>query len=319
MVIRALPVARRTVGPYAASRGYGPPLNARGIALVTGGSGDIGSRLLHALREHGWRCRCLVHKRPVSGADETVRGDLADTSSLQAAADGVTAVVHLAAVTHSRSAARYEEVNLRGTQNLLVAARAAEVGRFLFVSTRAISPDGGAYSRSKHLSEEAVRRYDLEWTIVRLPEVYGAGNKEGVDRVIAAARRGAPIPIVGRGDDILCPAHVDEVVAACVRALEVPAAVGRTYTLAGPCVSMREFAELAGEVSGRRSRLLQIPVPAIAALATASRVIPLPVYPDQLARLRCAKPPLSPEAATDLEFNPRSLRDGLAGIVSRTE
>jgi nucleoside-diphosphate-sugar epimerase len=286
-------------------------LNTRGVVLVTGGSGALGSRLLHALGENGWRCRCLVHRRPVSAADETVRGDVTHMPSLYDALNGVTAVAHLAAITHSRSAARYDDVNVRGTKNLLAAARAAEVERFLFVSTRAISPNGGAYSRSKHLSEEAVRNSNLEWTIVRLPEVYGAGSNEGVDRMIAAARRGAPIPIVGHGDDILCPAHVDDVVAACARALEIAAAVRHTYTLAGPCVSMRELAELAQEVSGRRSRLLQIPVPAIAALAAASRVIPLPVYPDQLARLRCAKPPRSPEAATDLDFTPRSLRDGL--------
>jgi nucleoside-diphosphate-sugar epimerase len=295
------------------------PLNPRGVVLVTGGSGAVGSRFLHVLGERGWRRRCLVHRRPVSNADETARGDLTDASSLHDAVNGVVAVAHLAAVTHSRSAARYDDVNLRGTQNLLAAARATGVKRFLLVSTRAISPDGGAYSRSKHLSEEAVRTSDLEWTIVRLPEVYGAGSNEGVDRVIATARRGASIPMVGRGDDILCPAHVDDVVAACARALETAAARRRTYTLAGPCLSMREFAELAREMSGRRSRLLQIPVPAIATLAAASSVIPLPIYPDQLARLRCVKAPRSPEAATDLDFAPRSLRDGLAAIMRRTE
>ncbi len=286
---------------------------------MTGGSGAVGSRLLCALGEHGWRRRCLVHRRPVSDAEEVLSGDLTDSSSLRAAVRGVTAIAHLAAVTHSRSPERYDEVNFRGTKNLLDAVGISGVERFLFVSTRAISPEGGAYSRSKHRAEEAVRACGLPWTIVRLPEVYGAGSVEGVDWMIALARDGGRIPIVGRGDDVICPAHVDDVIRACVRALEAPEAVRSTYTLAGPCLTVRTFADAVGDVFRRPPRILHVPVPAAAALATASRILPLPVYPDQLTRLRSPKPAASPEAESDLLFRPRSLADGLAEIVARIE
>ena len=86
-------------------------MSSRGVVLVTGGSGLVGARLLHVLTEQGWRCRCLVHQHPVTGADDQVIGDLVDPSSLPAAVRGATAVVHLAAVTHSRSPARYEAVS----------------------------------------------------------------------------------------------------------------------------------------------------------------------------------------------------------------
>lgn len=291
-------------------------MSARGVVLVTGSSGGIGSRLVRALGEHGWHRRCLVHCHPVTGADETVTGDLTTPSSLRNAVAGAEAIVHLAAVTHSRSRARYDEVNAVGTQNLLAAARAAGTSRFLFVSTRAISPDGGAYSRSKQRAEEAVRGAGLAWTIVRLPEVYGAGGAEGVDRILALVRDGGRVPLVGRGEDLLCPAHVDDVVDACLRALESPEAIGRTYTLAGPCVTMREFTELAGDVLGRRPRVLFVPAVAVAALAALSRALPLPIYPDQLARLRAPKPPISTDAETDLAFRPRPLREGLSDFAA---
>ncbi len=281
------------------------------VVLVTGASGGIGSRLLRGLGEQGWRRRCLVHRRPVKDADETVQGDLASPDSLRHAVAGAAAIVHLAAVTHSRSPSRYDGVNLVGTQNLLTAAREAGTRRFLFVSTRAISPDGGAYSRSKHRAEEAVRGAGVPWTIVRLPEVYGIGSTEGVDRILARVRHGGFVPMVGGGADMLCPAHVDDVVGACVRALEIPGAVGRTYTLAGPCLTMREFAELAGVAAGRRPRVLRVPVPVVAVLGALSRFLPLPLYPDQLARLRASKPPASAEAEADLAFRPRRLREGL--------
>jgi nucleoside-diphosphate-sugar epimerase len=292
-------------------------VNENGIVLVTGGSGVVGSRLLGALADHGWRRRCLVHRRPVLDVEETRIGDVTDPSSLQNAVHGTTAVVHLAALTHSRSPSRYEDVNVRGTQNLVEAAKAAGTRRFLFISTRAISPTGGSYSRSKLRAEEAVRASGLDWTVIRLPEIYGVGGAEGVDRIIALARDGGRIPVVGRGDDLLCPAHVDDVVPACVRALMAAEAVRRTYTLAGSCITVHDFARAAGEVFGRPARIVCVPVPAVAALATLSRVFPLPMYPDQLRRLRSPKPPASPEARIDLRFQPRPLREGLALIATK--
>jgi nucleoside-diphosphate-sugar epimerase len=289
-------------------------LSSKGVVLVTGGSGSIGLRLLQRLGRDGWRRRCLVHHRPVLDAEEVITGDLTDVSSLRHAVDGVASIIHLGALTHSRSLGRYEQINLRGTRNLLDAARDADVRRFLLVSTRAIAREGGAYSRSKYESEEAVRRSGLEWTIVRLPEVYGAGSVEGIDRIIALARYGRWIPLVGSGDDLVCPVHVDDAVSACIRALEVPAAVKKTYTLAGPCLTVREFANVAREVFRRSPRIVPVPTPAVAVLAASSRVLPLPLYPDQLTRLRSPKPPASPDAEADLLFSPRPLRDGLGQV-----
>ena len=133
--------------------------------------------------------------------------------------------------------------------------------------------------------------------------------------MIDLARRGARIPLVGRGDDLLCPAHVDDVVEPCVRALETPEAVKRTYTLAGPCLTMREFATAAANAFGQESRMVKVPVSAVAVAAKAARVLPLGLYPDQLARLRAPKPPLSAEAEPHLAFRPRPLQEGLREAV----
>ena len=114
---------------------------------------------------------------------------------------------------------------------------------------------------------------------------------------------------------MLCPAHVDDVAAACAAALDSPAAATHTYTLAGECLTVRELAETVAALAGRRARFLELPVPAVALLAAASRFLPLPLYPDQVARLRAGKPSASPEARLDLGFNPRPLRDGLAALV----
>ncbi|MBA2419793.1 MAG: NAD-dependent epimerase/dehydratase family protein [Thermoleophilaceae bacterium] len=283
--------------------------------LVTGASGAIGSRVVEQLRGQGRPVRCLVRRRPVANADELVRGNLGDGSTLDAAVQGAEVVLHLAAVTHARRSRDYVETNLIGTKRLLEAAARHGVRRFVHVSTRAISEAGGAYSVSKHLAEHAVRDAPVEHTIVRLPEVYGGAGAEGIDQIVSRARRGAAIPVVGDGADRLCPMHVDDAVAALAGAVGAPVASGRTYTLGGECLTTREFAEACARAFSSESRQRPVPVTAVAALGLLGRVLPLPIYPDQLARLRAEKPQVSPEAERELGFRARPLAEGLASLL----
>lgn len=281
------------------------------LVLVTGAAGALGRRLVPCLQREGWTVRCLVHRRLVPDADESVSGDLSDPSSLARAVTGAAGVVHLAGVTHARRAALYEEVNLSGTVRLLEAARREGVSRFLFASTRTVSDAGGAYSGSKLRAEAAVRGSEVASTIVRLPEVYGAGGREGVDRIVGAALRGAPIPIVGNGSDMLAPIHVDDAVAVLAAALDLDVAAGKTYTVAGESISVRGFVDACLEAFDSTSRTVGVPVRAVAVLGRLGRVLPLPVYPDQLERLRASKPRPTPEAWVELGVRPRSLSTGL--------
>ncbi len=284
------------------------------LVLVTGGAGRLGQRLLAELTRTGRPTRALVHRSDVAGATETLPGDLADPATLAAATDGAGAVVHLAAATHARDPNVYARVNVEGTRHLLAAARRSGVERFVHVSTRAISEEGGAYSRSKREAELLVEQSGLDFTIVRLPELYGTGGKEGVDRIVTLASLGRPIPLVGRGEDTVCPVHVDDAVSALAAALKPGAASGKIYTLGGECMSLEEFAQACTEAFGTSSRVVHVPTPLVAVLGFAGRVLPLPIYPDQLARLRAPKPPVSPEAYDDLGFTPRGLTSGLAEL-----
>jgi nucleoside-diphosphate-sugar epimerase len=282
------------------------------LILVTGASSGIGARVAEQLRLRGRAVRCLVRRRPVAHADECVQGDLRDASTLDAAVRGAEVVLHLAAVTHARRARDYVETNLLGTKRLLDAAVRHGVRRFVYVSTRAVSESGGAYSSSKLEAERAVAAAPVEHTIVRLSEMYGGASAEGIDQIVARARRGAAIPIVGDGAERICPMHVDDAVAALVGAVTAPEAGGRTYTLGGRCMSIREFAEACARAFSSASRPRPVPVAAVAAAGALGRVLPLPVYPDQLARLRAQdKPQPSPDAERELGFRTRPLEEGL--------
>ncbi len=283
--------------------------------LVTGAAGALGQVVIGELRRSGWRTRGLRHRSDVAGCDEVVDGDVARPDSLAAALSGADAIVHLAACTHARDTRTYERVNVYGTRNVVRAAAAAGVTRGVLASTRAIDPSGGAYSRSKAAAEAAVTASPVPWAIVRLPEVFGAGGREGVDGIIDRARRGKAIPVVGDGRQEICPIDAPSAAATLVAALERPAAAGKLYTIAGECTTVREFAESCSRVFGTTSRILTVPEIAVRVLSWISRLAPLPIYPDQLARLQAPKPAPSPEANDELGFAPTPLAQALGALA----
>jgi uncharacterized protein YbjT (DUF2867 family) len=179
------------------------------------------------------------------------------------------------------------------------------------VSTRAISRDGGAYSSSKSEAEGIVSASGVPFVIVRLPEVYGVGGAEGVDSVIERARMNRSILLVAAEAAQVCPAHAGDVVPALVRALESRRALGKTYTLAGECMSLGAFARGCIEALRSTSSIVVLPTTGVRALGLLGSILPLPIYPDQLSRLLAPKPAASIDAAADLGFAPRTLVQGL--------
>jgi nucleoside-diphosphate-sugar epimerase len=179
------------------------------------------------------------------------------------------------------------------------------------ISSRTASSEGGHYSESKLRAEEILRDSGLPFTVIRLPEVYGTGGSEGVDQIVSRAARGAPIPLVGAGAQRICPIDLDDAIGPILSAVESEDALGRTYTLAGECLTVREFAAACVGASATESRIVAVPRLAVRALCQLSVVLPLPLAPDQLQRLEGPKPEDSAAARDQLEFRPRPLIEGL--------
>jgi len=92
--------------------------------LVTGGTGLVGSRLLKRFVEAGTDCRALV--RPSKELPEevaAVEGDILDPDSLAAAVEGVSAIIHLAALFRTGDDDEIWKVNFEGTRNLIAAVK----------------------------------------------------------------------------------------------------------------------------------------------------------------------------------------------------
>lgn len=235
--------------------------------------------------------RSEKYGRAQSGGVEVVCGDVRHEISMRQAAAGVETIFHLAAKVHEASHrgsddGEYEDVNVKGTRNLLKAAAACGVRRFVFFSSvkamgettetcedeDAIPNPQTSYGRSKLEAERTVLGDDghgVEGVCLRLPLVYGPGQKGNLMRMIAAVDCGwfLSIPEFGNRRSMV---HVGNVIDAACLAAEHPAAPGRCYivTDADP-YSTREVYELIATALGRPVPSWRMPIAVLRGLACA--------------------------------------------------
>jgi nucleoside-diphosphate-sugar epimerase len=169
-------------------------------ALVTGGSGFVGSHLVDELLNNDYTVNVLV--RPTSNLTylkgkpiSLITGDLSDISSLSTACKGNDAVFHIAALPHEQRYLRsFYTVNTKGTKNLLEASAQSGVRNFILMSTTSIygfppipvlkeehaTMPKTKYGKSKYLAEQLLwhygKTYHMHVTAVRAPWITGPRN-----------------------------------------------------------------------------------------------------------------------------------------------
>jgi nucleoside-diphosphate-sugar epimerase len=212
--------------------------------VVTGASGLLGGAVARILAERGDDVTVLQRRPSGLGLPE-VLADVADTAAVRAALQGADGVIHLAAKVNVVGAwDEYVAANVVGTRNVVDAAREGGVGRMVQVSSPSVAHSGrslvgagagpadphrarGNYSRSKAQAERialAAHGPDLAVVAVRPHLVWGPGDTQLVQRIVARARAGR-LALVGSGAALIDTTYVstaaDAVVAALDRAPDV--------------------------------------------------------------------------------------------------
>ena len=107
--------------------------------MVTGDSGVIGSYLLRDFKRYGYSLSSYSRSKPIEDHAEWIEGDINDRDRLKSACQGHDAVIHLAAVPGPGRATTEEllHLNVMGTVNVIEAAVAAGIKKFVFASSGA--------------------------------------------------------------------------------------------------------------------------------------------------------------------------------------
>jgi NADH dehydrogenase len=261
--------------------------------LVTGGTGYVGPKIVHALRAQNRDVRALV-RRPERGAQlagwgaELATGDVTDPASLRPALDGCTRVVHLVAIIRGRPA-DFDRVMTEGTRNLIAAAKEAGVERFILMSalgTTETTKDLVPYYRSKWAMEQDVLASGLEYTIFRPSFVFGRDG--GVLPTFIKQVRYSPlVTVIGSGQQRIQPLWIEDVAEHFARAVDLPAAANRLFELGGPdVVTWDGLYRTIAKVLGKRRRLLHVPGGLARTGAATTQWIPgSPLTTDQIAMI----------------------------------
>lgn len=265
--------------------------------LIAGGTGFIGLALTRTVLERGHEVTVLA-RSPADAEipDEvaTICGDVTDPDSLTAAMDGPDAIINLVALSplySPPSGHSHETVHYAGTTNLLRAAEANDVERFIQMSAVGADPDGPtAYLRAKGNAEVAVTESDLAWTIVRPSVVFGDGG-EFIDFVRWVSfppmsnRLSWPYvsPLPGRHSAQFQPIYREDLVSLIAEILQRDDVVGARLSFGGPSVyTLEEIVRLVHAAEGKPARILPMPVSlAKVGLAVAGYIPGFPMGADQ--------------------------------------
>ena len=242
--------------------------------LVSGGTGFVGSQLVHSLIARGERVKALVRKTSevttlqMMGA-ELVVGDLQNLESLNLAMGGCDVVFHLAAAPDYAPEKVAWSINHLGAVNMLEAALKQKVQRFVHCSTVGVigfadeSPltestpydpsPCSAYAQSKCEGEKmalAYYRKGLAVTVLRPSQIYGPRSTGTMGLAFIQSRKGS-LPLIEGGKALLQPIHVHDLTDALLLAGETDEAVGEVYNIAGDTIlSLKELFTLIADAYG---------------------------------------------------------------------
>jgi nucleoside-diphosphate-sugar epimerase len=253
-------------------------------AFVSGGSGFVGRTLIAELRARGVAVGALARSAAAEAAvreagGEPIRGDLDDRAAIDAGVTGCDVVFHTAAIVGDWDDLRlFERVNVTGTEQMLAAAQAAGVPRFVHVSTDAVlaGPDPisgaredaplppdpyGPYAQTKSRAEQRVRAANapgFATVVVRPGFIWGRGDTSMLPKIVAAVRAGRYRWIDG-GNHLASTTHVRNAVEGLILAAD-RGCPGEVYFITdGPPMPYRHYITQLLQTQGVRPSRRSLP------------------------------------------------------------
>jgi uncharacterized protein YbjT (DUF2867 family) len=248
--------------------------------LVTGGTGFVGPKVIHALRAEERPVRVLA-RRPEKQARlqawgcEIVRGDMADADSLRRAVEGCEAVVHLVSLAPFADPEAARRVVEQGTRDLVEAAKEAGVRRFVLMSALGVredTKDRSAYNHAKWEEETTVKESGLDHTIFRPSFIFGPDG--GLLASLLRLTRWSPLTPVP-SERKLQPIWVEDVAAFFARSLEIGVKGNGVWEIGGPDqVTWDELYDRLRRTLGKRRLAFRMPPGLLRGAAAGGKLLP---------------------------------------------
>lgn len=245
------------------------------MILVVGATGYLGGRVCQELVARGRPVTAMVRAgddtakvEPLRAAGvELVEGDLKDPTSLERACQGKDAVISTASSSIShQSGDTIDTVDRDGQRHLVDAAKAAGVGRFVYVSFSKNMVTEGPLTTAKRAVEEHLMVSGLDYTILRC----GFLMEIMVTPMVGFDYANATVVVYGTGENPVSWVSIDDVAKLAASSLEAPAARNAVFEFGSEAVTMHEAVRIFEEVSGRSFEVQHVPEEALEAQRVAA-------------------------------------------------
>lgn len=290
------------------------------MIVVTGATGFVGRNLVKRLLRAGYPVRCLLPEHKTRNLlwdqpPEIITGNLLDDEVLFQTVTGAHTIIHLESAQWWGRVRDLERIEVVGTRNLIAAARSARVGRLITVSHLGASLSS-AYTllRVKGIVEELIRTSGLAYTIIRSGLLFG--EEDVFVNHIAMMLRATPLVYLmpGQGEVVLHPLHIDDLIEAVIRSLEMVDTLDSVMDIGGPeYITLQDMIYTVMRVSGVNRTVIPVPPYVLRWVAALygrlfSRSLMTPQWLDILATNRTA--PLG-NIYTYFGIHPRRFEDTL--------
>jgi len=259
--------------------------------LVTGGTGFTGKALVRRLLDENYDVIALDYQEGLKTQElrdwgaEVVIGTVTDREVVRRVMQGVDIVHHLAAAFRELNVpdSYYREINVRGTHIVLEEAFAQNVKKFIYMSTCGVhgnidNPPGGEdapiqpadyYQQTKYDAEPLVEEFHkkgMKTVILRPAAIYGPGDPERFFMIFKRVQKGV-FPMFGSGKTYYHPLYIDNLIDACMLAMEEGKGDGQAYLIADEeYVEIKELVKKTARALNVDVRIPHFPVmPVIAA------------------------------------------------------
>jgi len=231
---------------------------------VLGGSGFVGSAIVHRLSNAGYMVKVLTRRREdakhliLLPNVQAVECDISDDNVLHAELVGNDAVINLVGILHESNKLSFDAVHATLPKRLARHCYDLGISRLLHMSALQASADAAsAYLRSKAAGEAEVMAYakDLHVTIFRPSVIFG--RNDSFLNLFAGLVKLMPVVLLAKPEAKFQPICVEDVAQAFVQSLNNSATYGKTYELGGPRVySLRELVEFVMFVLGKKRKIV---------------------------------------------------------------
>jgi NADH dehydrogenase len=233
---------------------------------------------------------------------ELASGDVTDPTSVGAAMEGCTHVVHLVAIIKGRPQ-DFHRVMTEGFRNLLAAANEQSVERVVLMSALgagATTKDVVPYYRAKWQMEEDLKASGREYVIFRPSFVFGRDGG-ALPTFMRQVKLSPVVTVIGPGLQKSQPIWVEDVAAYYAKAIDLPQAANRTFEIGGPeTVTWNELYLRIAHVLGKRRRLVHVPWAVARTGARLTERLPgAPLSVDQVTMLQAGDNVVSSSDAVD--------------------